>query len=54
MLSEAFNILICFLIIFYLSKLLDFSIKLWQVLPIKEEKSVPIYITKEIKYDCSK
>ena len=48
---EILNILILFLIVFYLSKLLDFSIKLWQVLPIKEEASTPIYITKEIKYD---
>ena len=48
---EILNILILFLIVFYLSKLLNFSIKLWQDLPIKEEASTPIYITKEIKCD---
>jgi len=45
---EILNILILFLIVFYLSKLLDFGIKLWQALPIKEEPSTPIYITKEL------
>lgn len=46
---EILNILILFLIVCYLSKLLDLSIKLWQLLPIEEESSTPIYITKEIK-----
>lgn len=48
---EILNILILFLIVFYLSKLIDFGVELWQALPIKEEKSIPIYITKEIKCD---
>lgn len=48
---EILNILILFLIVFYFSKLIDFGVELWQVLPIKEEASVPIYITKEIKCD---
>ena len=45
---EILNILILFLIVFYLSKLIDLSIKLWQTLPIQEEPSTPIYITKEL------
>lgn len=45
---EFFNILICYLTVFYLSKIIDFSVKIWQALPIKEERSTPIYITKEI------
>jgi len=45
---EILSILILFLVVFYLSKLLDLSIKLWQLLPIKEEPSTPIYITKEL------
>lgn len=42
------KILACFIIVFYLSKIIDFSAKIWQALPIKEERSTPIYITKEI------
>lgn len=45
---EILSILILFLIVFYFSKLMDIGIKLWQILPIREESSTPIYITKEL------
>lgn len=45
---EILNILILFLIVFYLSKLINLGVKLWQALPIKEEPSTPLYISKEI------
>lgn len=45
---EILNILILFLIVFYLSKLINLGIKLWQALPIKEEPSTPLYISKEL------
>lgn len=35
-------------LVFLFSCLAHLTLTLWQVLPIKEEKSTPIYITKEI------
>lgn len=47
---EFLKIIFLCLIVFYLSKIIDFAIKIWQALPIKEEKrSTPIYITKVIE-----
>ena len=46
---EILNIFVCFAIVLYLSTSIDFGVKLWQTMPIKEERSCPIYITKEIK-----
>jgi len=48
---ELFKIFILLVIIFTSSSLLHLIIELWQLSPLKEEKSVPIYITKEIKED---
>lgn len=31
--------------------IVNYIINKWQTLPIKEEASTPIYITKEIKFD---
>lgn len=45
---EILNILILFLIVFYFSKIIDIGVKMWQVMPIKEAPSTPIYITKEL------
>ena len=46
---EIFNILICFLAVFYISGFINFIIDLWQNMPLKEEPSTPIYITKVIE-----
>lgn len=43
------KIIICIITAFYCSKILNIGINLWQSLPLKEEKSTPIYIVKEIK-----
>ena len=48
---ELFKIFTLLVIVFIFSGFLHFVIELWQVLPLKEEKSVPVYITKEIKED---
>lgn len=43
--------LICLLVVFYISKILNFTINLWQEMPLEEEKrSHPLYITKELKF----
>lgn len=44
-------IIICIVTVWYCSKILNIGINLWQSLPLEEEKSTPIYITKEIKED---
>ena len=36
---------------FALGFAVDYLVAKWQAIPIKEEASVPIYITKEIKCD---
>lgn len=46
---EIFDILICFLTVFYIANIVHIGIEMWQVLPIKEERSTPIYITKVIE-----
>lgn len=43
------DILICLVVVFYISHIINFGVKVWQVLPIEEEKSTPIYITKDIE-----
>jgi len=48
---EFFRIFIFLIIIFIFSSLLHLIIELWQLSPLKEEKSIPVYITKEIKED---
>lgn len=45
-------ILFCIAIICWISVIFDIAIQMWQTFPIKEEKSVPIYITKELYNDC--
>ena len=39
-------IVVCIITVLYCSKILDIGINLWQNLPLKEEKSTPIYIIK--------
>ena len=41
-------LVILFCIIIWVSEILDIIIKIWQIFPVKEEKSTPIYITKEL------
>lgn len=43
------NILICLITVFCISYIINFGVKVWQMLPIEEEKSTPIYITKDIE-----
>ena len=45
---ELFKIFILLITVFIFSSFLHLTIELWQLLPLKEEKSTPIYITKEI------
>lgn len=45
------EILFLFVIILNISVILDIGVQLWQSTPLEEEKSVPVYITKEIKED---
>ena len=42
------KVIICFLVVFYISKILNYAIKMWQALPIKEVYESPFYITKEL------
>lgn len=51
MFSEIFNIILVFATVFCLSLIINDLIFIWQNMPLKEEKSTPIYITKEIKED---
>lgn len=48
---EIFNILICFLVVFYIANIVNIGVQIWQAMPIKEEPSTPIYITKELEYE---
>ena len=51
MFSEIFNIILILAIVFISSHVIDGYILIWQNMPLKEEKSAPIYIVKEIKED---
>lgn len=43
------KIIVCLVIVFYISKVLNIAINLWQQLPIKEvERDHPLYITKKL------
>lgn len=43
------KILACLIIVFYISKLINLTVNLWQALPVKEvERDHPLYITKEL------
>lgn len=42
------KILLCIGIVFYASIMIHFCIEIWQAYDIKEEKSTPIYIKKEL------
>ena len=35
----------------YISFLIDLAQRFWSVFPLEEEKSTPVYITKELKSD---
>jgi len=49
MFSEIFNIILILAIVFCSSLIINDLIFIWQNMPLKEEKSTPVYITKEIK-----
>lgn len=51
MFSEIFKILFLLFIVLNVSVIVDMGVHLWQDTPLKEEKSTPVYITKEIKED---
>jgi len=51
MFSEIFNIILILAIVFVSSHVIDGYIFIWQNIPLKEEKSTPICIIKEIKED---
>ena len=46
---EILRIFILLVIVLNISVIVNMGIHLWQDTPLKEEKSTPIYITKEIK-----
>lgn len=46
---EILRILILFVIITNISVIVNMGVYLWQSTPLEEEKSTPVYITKEIK-----
>ena len=48
---EILRIFILFIIILNIGVIVNMGVHLWQSTPLKEEKSTPIYITKEIKED---
>ena len=43
------KIIACFMVVFYISHIVNFIVNLWQHTELKEEKSTPIYITKVIE-----
>ena len=45
---EILNILFCFLAVFYIASIVNIGVQVLQAVPIKEEPSTPIYITKEL------
>ena len=46
---EILYIILCLFVVFLIGKYINIAVELWQVLPIKEEKSTPIYLTKVIE-----
>ena len=46
---EILRIFILFIIVLNIGVIVNMGVYLWQSTPLKEEKSTPIYITKEIK-----
>lgn len=46
---EILRIFILFIIVINISVIVNMGVLLWQNTPLEEEKSTPIYITKEIK-----
>lgn len=46
-----FKIFLCIAITYFTGITVNYIVDKWQTLPIKEEASTPIYITKEIKFD---
>lgn len=45
------KVILTFLIVGYVSVVINFIVKLWQAMPLKEEPSTPIYITKKLFQD---
>jgi len=43
------EIFILFIIVLNISVIVNMGVHLWQSTPLEEEKSTPVYITKEIK-----
>ena len=43
------SIALCIVIVAYFSLMMHMGILIWQASPLKEEKSVPLYIKKEYK-----
>ena len=48
---EIFKLFILFFVVFNFSYILHIGIEMWQNMPLEEEKSTPVYITKEIQED---
>ena len=46
---EILRILILFVIVLNVGVIVNMGVNLWQDTPLEEEKSTPVYITKEIK-----
>ena len=46
---EILRIFILFIIVLNIGVIVNMGVHLWQSTPLKEEKSVPVYITKKIK-----
>lgn len=46
---EILRILILFVIVLNIGVIVNMGVLLWQSTPLEEEKSTPVYITKEIK-----
>lgn len=48
---ECMRILVTIIVVCFCSIIIHISLSLWEMFPIKEERSTPIYITKEIYND---
>ena len=46
---EILRIFILFIIITNISVIINMGVHFWQSMPLEEEKSTPVYITKKIK-----
>lgn len=46
---EFFKIIVCIAWTVWVANIVDYIIKSWYNIPLKEEKSIPIYITKNIE-----